>query len=396
MSVSRSFGSLNAKKAHLLSMHGLPGEVRDLRDDVETAFKAIEAEVDIITGPAIKHTVRAATTTALPANTRTGNDLEADVVGALGTIDGVTLVANVDYILVKNEGASDLKHGVYKVISLGSGGTKWKLTRSALLDTSGEMLPGILIMVTEGTANADTIWSLTTDAPIALNATALTFARATTSAATLASTAGAGLVGILDAGSFTATTTVEGALQEIYQSLKSATASKQVPILSSMIADGTPLAKWTNGASTTPGVTLADSKSVGVRWNNDASPAAFYTSFVLPDDIDITANAAIHVYASKVGATLADAVTFDVGLFNNAVGALHDADVNYGGTTSAMVGNSATKTVQKVTLALLAANLGVASDPVTLSIKPTDGTLGTDDVIIEAVELIYKRKVKTS
>lgn len=216
MAGSRSFSGQSPQIPHLAAGHGVGKEIGDLRADVETAFKAIEAEVDVITGPRVKHTVRAATTGALAANTRTGNELEADVVGAFGTLDGVTLVEGVDYILVKNEVAG-LKNGVYLVTSLGSGGSKWKLTRSALLDTSAEMLSGILIAVEEGTVNADTLWQLDTNNPIDLNVTSLSFTKAAISAATLASTAsgkGASLVGVQDSANLYTSGTVEGALAE--------------------------------------------------------------------------------------------------------------------------------------------------------------------------------------
>jgi hypothetical protein len=212
---SRSFSGQSPQVAHIVGGHGIGREVGDLRNDVEAAFTAIEVEVDAITGgPFTRFTALAATTGALPANTRTGNILEADANGALGTIDGVTLVAGVSRLLVKNEGASHLKHGLYLVDSLGSAGTKWHMTRVPELDSDAEMLPGVLIMVTSGTANADTLWTLTTDGPISINATALTFAKASLSAATLASTAGAGFVGLLDSADLYTGTTLELALAE--------------------------------------------------------------------------------------------------------------------------------------------------------------------------------------
>ena len=96
------------------------------------------------------------------------------------------------------------------------------------------------------------------------------------------------------------------------------------------------------------------------------------------------------------GATIGDATTFDIELYNNAVGALHDADVNYGGTTTAMTGDAATKTVQEVSLTALVANFGTPGEPVTIGVKPTAGLLGTDDVIIHSIRLQYKRKPATS
>ncbi len=208
---------------------------------------------------------------------------------------------------------------------------------------------------------------------------------------------GASLIGLEDAGAFTAAATVEAAIAELYQNLKSATVTKEIPISAMILAAGTPMAAWAdNAGASAPGITLANSEAMGLRWNDEATQVAVFGRFNLPDDIDVTANAAIHVYASKTGATDADDTTFDVALFNNALAALHDADANYGGTTTAMVGTATAKTVAKLTLAITAADLGVAGEPVTFSIKPTNGTLETDDVIVHGINLVYKRKLKTS
>ncbi len=113
-------------------------------------------------------------------------------------------------------------------------------------------------------------------------------------------------------------------------------------------------------------------------------------------DLDITANGTVTIYASKVGATVGDAVTFDVGLYNQVVGALHDADTNFGGTSGAMTGNATSKTVQAVTLTITAANWAASPAGVTLTLKPTDTTLGTDDLCLERVRITYKKKILTS
>lgn len=122
----------------------------------------------------VKASVVAATTGALAANTRTGNVLLADANGALGAIDGVTLVAGTSRLFVKNE-ATGANNGLYLVDSLGSAGTKWQMTRAVDADTSAKVTSGMVVVVSEGTANADTAWKLDTNDPITLNTTALTF-----------------------------------------------------------------------------------------------------------------------------------------------------------------------------------------------------------------------------
>lgn len=202
---------------------------------------------------------------------------------------------------------------------------------------------------------------------------------------------------IADAGSFTAQTTVEGALQEIYQDLKSA--KLMVPVRLRMLAAGTPLAAWADNASSNPGVTLVNSKAVGVRWNNNASQTAVWADPIeIPYEADVTANATLRILCSKVGATVGDATTFTVAAYAQAVGSLHDADSDFGGASSAITGDSTSKTVQQSTLTLALADLAAAAAPacISMSIKPSDGTLGTDDIVVHAVWIEFKRKLRTS
>jgi len=171
-------------------------------------------------------------------------------------------------------------------------------------------------------------------------------------------------------------------------------AEVDIPLAAAILAAGTPMAAWADNSSSNPGITLVDSEGVGIRWNNNASQTAVWTKFCVPYDCETGAGATLVAVASKTGATAGDAVTFTVTAFNQAVGALHDADSNFGGATSAMTGNATAKTVQQVTLALAAADLGAAGTPVSISIKPTDGTLGTDDVVLFALKFRYLKKAR--
>lgn len=196
-----------------------------------------------------------------------------------------------------------------------------------------------------------------------------------------------------DAGGYTAQTTVEGQLQEIYASLTATDGIIVLDPLSFYLATGAPLAVFSNGASAVPGSALVDSEAAGVRWNNNATFNGIMRSFLMPPDVDITGNATIYLHASKTGATVGDAVTFDVALFNQPVGALHDADTDFGGTTSAMTGNAIAKTVASVTLTLALANLAAFPASTTITVKPTDGTLGTDDLLLMAAFIVYRKKL---
>jgi len=84
----------------------------------------------------------------------------------LAAIDGVVPVAG-DRILVKDQ-AAPATNGIY-VASAGA----W--ARSSDFNTSAEAVPGSIVPVTEGATQADTLWMLTTDAPITLGVTALVF-----------------------------------------------------------------------------------------------------------------------------------------------------------------------------------------------------------------------------
>lgn len=120
-----------------------------------------------------KEAVRCATTAALAANTRAGNVLTANANGALGAIDGVTLAVG-ERLLVKDE-ATGANNGIYSVTDIGSAGTPWILTRATDANGSTEIDPGTEVFVDQGTAWSDTVWALTTNAPITINTTALVF-----------------------------------------------------------------------------------------------------------------------------------------------------------------------------------------------------------------------------
>lgn len=210
----------------------------------------------------------------------------------------------------------------------------------------------------------------------------------------LATSAGAGDIGILDAGNFTAQTTVEGAFAEIYQAIKSGKVLLPIPLTNAALVAGTPMAAFADNAASQPGISITDSKAFGLRWNDAATQVAVWTSVALPQDLDTSAPMVVHVFASKTGATLGDATKFTISMFAQTAGALDDAGADLGGDSTAMTGNATAKTVQNVTL-----SIAVPPTPpavCSMSIKPKDGTLGTDDVIVVGLWLEYKRKAITS
>lgn len=127
------------------------------------------AEVDL-TGLNIKTACRAATTANI---TLSGEQ----------TIDGVALVTG-DRVLVKNQAAGQ-NNGIY-VVDTGA----W--TRAQDFDNSpmNEVHAGDFVFITEGTTNADRGYVLTTNDPIVIDSTALSFAQFTSGGAAVAGSSG--------------------------------------------------------------------------------------------------------------------------------------------------------------------------------------------------------------
>ena len=92
--------------------------------------------------------------------------------GAPNTVDGVSLAQN-DRVLVKGQDTSS-ENGLYYVATLGTGSNgTWLRTSDA--NQNGEIQAGMIVMVTEGNSFKDTQWKLTTNDPIIIGITPLTF-----------------------------------------------------------------------------------------------------------------------------------------------------------------------------------------------------------------------------
>lgn len=91
------------------------------------------------------------------------------------TIDSVSVVAG-DRVLVKNQ-TTGSENGIY-VCAAGA----W--TRATDADTSDKVTAGLFTLVAEGGISADTLWVLTTNDPITLGTTALSFSQLSGSGAT--------------------------------------------------------------------------------------------------------------------------------------------------------------------------------------------------------------------
>jgi hypothetical protein len=130
--------------------------ITDLASPTSASDAATKGYVDsLVNGTDWKQSVRVATTANI---TLSGTQ----------TIDGVSVVVG-NRVLVKNQSTAS-QNGIY-VVASGS----W--TRATDADENAEVTAGLAVMVEEGTANADTQWVLTTNNPITVGTTALTFAQ---------------------------------------------------------------------------------------------------------------------------------------------------------------------------------------------------------------------------
>ena len=123
----------------------------------ETGTIATQAYVDSVAqGLVVKDAVRVATTANITISS------------GPASIDGVTINSG-DRVLVKDQ-TTGSENGIYQWNGIGSA-----LTRTSDFDTSADAISGSFMFVQEGTVNKDSGWVLTTDPPINLGTTPLTF-----------------------------------------------------------------------------------------------------------------------------------------------------------------------------------------------------------------------------
>jgi hypothetical protein len=174
-----SLGKLTATGVGGIAVDASNQKIVNLATPTAAGDAANKSYVDsVATGLDVKTSVRLATVAALAANTAAGSGvgktLTANANGAL-SVDGVAVAVN-DRILVKDE-ATAANNGIYGVTDAGSAGTPYVLTRAVDFDQNAEVTGGSFTFATEGSANADTGWVLTTDDPITVDTTGLAFAQ---------------------------------------------------------------------------------------------------------------------------------------------------------------------------------------------------------------------------
>lgn len=205
---------------------------------------------------------------------------------------------------------------------------------------------------------------------------------------TVISTAAAN-VSIADAGSFTAQTTVEAALAEIYQSLISVQGFVPISLMSLREAATMAVANGAgNGgvlaSDTTPALTPINGGTDGcqqVEWvesNNDV--VIFETA--LPPDLDDAADLVLHTRIRSAGTT--DAVGFTVESWFN------EGDTKVSDTSET---NQTNTWAEKITT-IAAADVPAGAQTVTIALTPVAHT--TDHMYMSALWLEYKTKIKTA
>ena len=123
-----------------------PFAMKEEIDALDTRVDSLEGLSDDVKARLPRY-VRAATTAALPTNTRSGNVLTASANGALPAQDTVSLAVGNPF-LVKDE-TTKANNGLFTVTSLGSGSTPWVLTRHVDADTSAKVPSGMTVYVSE-------------------------------------------------------------------------------------------------------------------------------------------------------------------------------------------------------------------------------------------------------
>lgn len=145
-------------------------------DAVNANHAVSRAQLDAArAGLIIKESVRVASTGSVTIS-NPGTD----------TFDGVTLSLGED-ILLKNQ-SSGAQNGIYVF-----NGSASALTRRSDADSSAEVKTGMAVWVSEGTANGDKRFVLTTNAPITLGTTALTFVQDSASSGVVSVSGGDGI-----------------------------------------------------------------------------------------------------------------------------------------------------------------------------------------------------------
>jgi len=140
---------------------------------------AVKTYVDSVAqGLDVKQSVRVATTGSMDLHSFEYADSElTESSPAISNlqVDGVSLAIG-NRVLVKDRNLNGYENGIYEVTQAGNGSTTpWVLIRASDFNSTSDITPGAFCFIEQGSVNADTGYVLSTNGPITLDSTALTF-----------------------------------------------------------------------------------------------------------------------------------------------------------------------------------------------------------------------------
>ena len=140
---------------------------------VDTEHLVNKKYVDDLVSGKIKEPVRVVEGTNFEGTYEGTGMTLTQTTAAVLVIDGVTVELNDRILLVGQTDAT--QNGIYEVTTLGTDSVQAVLTRTADFNTSSAIKSNVRIPVSQGTANKDTSYVLTTDGSITLDTTPLDF-----------------------------------------------------------------------------------------------------------------------------------------------------------------------------------------------------------------------------
>jgi len=148
------------------------GNTQALCDAVSDQFAAAVVDIEALqlgtTLPAFK---ARGTLTSLAAYTTTSGVITADANGAIGTQDGLTLVANDVVVMPPGVAVAAAEAGPWVVTTVGTAGSKFVLTRPTWWPHAGTVGAGQTVDVAAGTTFAGTRWKVYATAAITVGTT---------------------------------------------------------------------------------------------------------------------------------------------------------------------------------------------------------------------------------
>lgn len=185
-------------------------------------------------------------------------------------------------------------------------------------------------------------------------------------------------ISIADAGGYFAANNAETVLQEVGAEM--AVYNKGVIQPSVMtLEDGTALTTYT--ADPTPGWAQLANKELVLKWGSHATPGKIAAKFLLPDDIDETADVVVHALVAMSAA-------------NDTPELTHEAYIGKGDTDCAGADPEVTGGIAltEYTMTIAAADVPAGPAPLSIILNPKDGELGTDDLYLYDLWVEYTKK----